>query len=177
MIEAPSDLVYSAASHLRPSTSSTSTSTLIQLESKICPIAMTGGRLTYLPDEILRSVCFFVGWRDALHLQSTCRHLANVASENLLWKYHCQATFEYWTSLHCIASKIVDASFSGWKELFRKRWEANVKTSHLLDGIISCQKARISKLNAIVDIGDDAKDALLESRFSPNEENDYLARR
>jgi F-box protein 21 len=146
------------------------------VESKSADLIMSGGRLTSLPDEILRSICFFVGWRDALQLQSTCHHLSNVASEHLLWKYYCQLTFEFWSPSHCISSKIVDAGFLGWRELFREHLEANVKTSHLLNQIISSEKARISKLEAIVDIGDDAKDVLLENLYS-KVENDHLARR
>ena len=138
---------------------------------------MAQGKLINLPDEILRSVCFFLDWHDALSLQSTSRRFGDVANEHLLWKYYCQCSFRYWAVSHQISSKFADLSFVQWKQLFRNHHEAEIRTRSALQGIISSQRARTPKIESIVELGYDSKAALLQSHARASEFDDHLARR
>ncbi|KAF7504116.1 hypothetical protein GJ744_002685 [Endocarpon pusillum] len=138
---------------------------------------MAQGELESLPDEILRSVCFFLDWHDAISLQSTNRRFRDVANEHLLWKYYCQCSFRYWAVSHHIFSKLADPSFVQWKQLFKYHHEAEIRTISALQGVISSQRARTPKIESIVELGYDAKDALLQSHARASESDDHLARR
>ena len=133
--------------------------------------------LTDLPVEILRCVSFFIGWNDALSIQATCRRLGDVANEHLLWKYYCRSSFKYWAARHQISTKLGDPTFLGWKELFKKRHEAEFKTRSALESIIASQTARTPKIEDIVSLGYDAKDVLLRDHTRTMDLDDYLARR
>lgn len=151
--------------------------TIFIRDSKQQPTGMAQAELTSLPDEILRSVCFFLDWRDAISLQSTNRRFRDVADEHLLWKYYCQCSFRYWAVSHQISSKLADSSFVQWKQLFSYHHEADVRTRSALQGIISSQRARTPKIESIVELDYGAKDELLQSHARASEFDDYLARR
>jgi len=138
---------------------------------------MTHRRLPDLPDEILRQICLFLDWNDALSLQATCRRFGDVANDHLLWKYHCRSLFKYWASSHQLSTKLADTSFVQWKQLFKTRHEADVKTESTLKAIISSQKGRTPKIESIVELGYDAKEVLLQSCARDSQSHDYLARR
>jgi F-box protein 21 len=138
---------------------------------------MTLRRLTDLPDEIARSICFLVEWNDALSLQATCRRFADVANEHLLWKYYCRSSFRYWAASHQISIKLADASFQDWKQLFKKRYEAESKTQSALQDIICNQKARTPKIEIIVGLEYDSKDVLLWNFAEASDSDDHLARK
>ena len=138
---------------------------------------MAQSRLTDLPDEILRCICFFIDWNDALALQATCRRFVDVADEHLLWKFYCQSSFRYWSVRHQIKRKQEDSSFLGWKELFMKRHEADFKTRSALQDIISSQASRTPKIEVTVSLGYDAKDVLLHIHQSAVDFDDHLARK
>lgn len=134
-------------------------------------------RLKDLPDEILRNICFAVDWSDALSLQTTSRRFRDIANEHLLWKYYCQTCFRYWNASHHISAKLGDSSFLDWKKLFKKRHEAEGETKSALQNIISSQRARTPKIEAIVALGYDSKNALLQSHARAPGSHDHLARR
>lgn len=138
---------------------------------------MTDTMLIQLPDEIIRSICFLVDWKDAISLQATCRRLRDVAGEQLLWKFYCQSSVRYWDPSHQISLKLADPSFQQWKQLFQKHQEADVKTRNTLEEIISGQGARTPKIQGIVALGYDSKNALLMSHARASEFDDHLARR
>jgi hypothetical protein len=58
-----------------------------------------------------------------------------------------------------------------------KRHEADLKTLSALKDIISSQTARTPKIEAIVSLGYDSKDALLQSHERAVDFDDHLARR
>lgn len=147
------------------------------LSSRSRSSTMAPRRLVDLPDEILRSICFFLAWNDALSLHSTSRRLRDVANEHLLWKYYCQSSFKYWAASHQISAKSADPSFVQWKQLFQKRHEAEFKTKSTLQAIISGQKGRTPKIESIVDLGYDSKVVLLQSHAGASKFDDHLARR
>ncbi len=138
---------------------------------------MARRQLVDLPDEILRDICFSLEWKDALSLQSTSRRFKDVATEHLLWKDFCQRSFRYWSESHQISSKLADPSFVEWKQLFGYHYQAEIKTRSALQGIISSQKGRTSKIESIVELGYDSKAALLQSYASASKFDDHLARR
>lgn len=138
---------------------------------------MTSRRLTDLPDEILRSICFSLDWRDVLSLNATCRRFGNVANEHLLWKRFCYTVFRYWSASHGISAKSADPSFLDWKLLFQKRHEADSKTRLVLQDIISNQTARTPKLEDIISLGYDSKEVLLSNHARASQFDDHLARR
>ena len=138
---------------------------------------MALARLTDLPDEILRCICFFVDWNDALSLQATCRRFVDVANEHLLWKHHCRTSFKYWSAPHQISTRLADHNFIEWKELFMKRHKADFKTRSVLQDIVSSQTARTPKIEAIGSLGYDSKDVLLHNHARASEFDDQLARR
>lgn len=134
-------------------------------------------RLVDLPDEILRSICFFIDWRDALSLQVTNRRFEDVTDDHLLWRNYCQISFKYWAQSHQISTKVLDPSFVQWKPLFRKHYVANTKTRAALENIIATQKARTPKIESIVAFDYDAKDVLLQNYATVTNLDDHLARR
>lgn len=138
---------------------------------------MPSTALTDLPDEILRCICFFVDWDDALSIQATCRRLVDVVTEPLLWKYHCRRTFKHWAASHHLSTKLGDATFWQWKQLFKERYEAEAKTRSALARIIASQTGRIQKIEDIVSLGYDAKDVLLREYARAMDFDDGLARR
>lgn len=133
--------------------------------------------LVDLPDEILRSICFFIDWRDALSLRVTNRRFQDVTDDHLLWRHYCQINFKYWAKSHQIYTKVLDPSFVQWKPLFRKRHVANTKTRAALANIIATQKARTPKIESIVGFDYDAKDVLLQNHATNINLDDHLARR
>jgi hypothetical protein len=139
--------------------------------------SMTLTNLIDLPDEILRCICFFVDWHDALCLQASCRSFTNVANEHLLWKYHCRTNFGYWAASHQLQEKLGDSSFVEWKQLFKQRYLADSTTRSTLNRVISSQTARTPKIEAIIALGHDSKDVLLQNYARASEFNDLLARR
>ncbi len=138
---------------------------------------MARRQLVDLPDEILRSICFYLDWNDALSLQFTCRRFKDVANEHLLWKDFCQRSFTYWAASHQISSKLADSSFVQWKQLFGNHYQAETRTRSTLQDIISSQKGRTPKIESIVELGYDSKAALLQSYASASQFDDHLARR
>jgi F-box protein 21 len=134
-------------------------------------------RLTDLPDEILREICLFLDWNDALSLQASYRRFSEVANDHLLWKFYCRSSFMYWAASHKLSAKLADAGFVQWKQLFKTRHKADIKTESTLQAIISSQKGRIPKIESIVELGYDAKEVLLQSCASDSQSHDHLARR
>jgi F-box protein 21 len=138
---------------------------------------MASKKLTDLPDEILREICLFLDWNDALSLQATCRRFGSVANDHLLWKYYCGSSFKYWAASHQLPVKLADPSFAQWKQLFETRHRSEIKTESTLQAIISSQKGRTPKIESIVELGYDAKEVLLQSCATNPQSHDHLARR
>jgi F-box protein 21 len=138
---------------------------------------MAPKRLTDLPDEILREICFFLDWNDALSLQPTSRRFRDVANEHLLWKYYCRSSFKYWAASHQLSAKLADPSFVHWKQLFGMRHRADIKTESTLQSIICGQKGRTPKIESIAELGYDSKEVLLQNCATASQSHDHLARR
>ncbi|ATY64716.1 Cyclin-like F-box [Cordyceps militaris] len=120
--------------------------------------------LDALPDDIIEQVLLYVSPLDNLAgLQSQSRRLHGLASQPLLWKYHCLAAFQYWQPEHGLERLLLqNASATNWKALFLKRQSQNSSIARLLDRIVTSRVNRIEGMQQICEYGYDAKDFLIE---------------
>ena len=133
--------------------------------------------LSDLPDEILRSICLLVDWKDVVSLQFTSSRFSGITQEYLLWRHLCRKHFRYWDDKHDFLAKWADPSFLEWKELFKERYRAQYTTAESLEYIIDEDAGRLPDVQALTAIGFDAKDVLLENYHAESKGEDYLARR
>ncbi|KAK0713803.1 hypothetical protein B0T26DRAFT_833498 [Lasiosphaeria miniovina] len=134
--------------------------------------------LDIFPDEIIRHVLLFVSPEDTLQsIQLLSRRFYHIGNEALLWKSHCQNSFNYWHPDHRLSTKLAArASSVKWKELWITRKRKNTKVALLLDGILATKVGQLSKLKQICLLGYDAKDYLLEQCHTDDSADDVLAR-
>jgi F-box protein 21 len=123
---------------------------------------MESTRLTDLPDEVIQNVLFRLEYANALALEATCRRFRDVANEPLLWKFFCRVGWKKWHPRHNFKAKLSGTEFTGWKALFAERTRSSRETRTLVQGILEEDLHRIPKVETIVELGWDAKDALLE---------------
>ena len=132
-----------------------------------------------LPDEVLQHILYYLSPQDILlNVQCLSQRFNTLASEPLLWRYHCRMQFKYWDSKHRIRQK-----FSGnvgdvdWKLLYIYRKKIDSRTTEILDSILDGQTNRIEKFKMIGEFGYDAKDSLLKHCHTNAAADDVLARR
>lgn len=135
--------------------------------------------LNQLPDEIIRHILFYLSPLDTLHgVGLTCRHLARLSKEGLLWRFHCIQTFKYWHPSHAFRTLLrLPPPQTDWKRLFVLRYDRNKQISRLLNGILRTQVGRHKRFERITKFGYDAKDFLLEHCDADDSFEDVLARR
>lgn len=136
-------------------------------------------RINDLPDEVLAHVLHYLRPEHTiLSVQRASRRFARLANESLLWRHHCRTEFEYWDAKHRIKQKFKgDVGDVEWKKLYLYRKHVDIRTSALLDSILSEQIRRIDKTENISEFGYDAKDTLLRNCRADENANDALARR
>lgn len=132
-----------------------------------------------LPDEVLDQVFHYLTPKQTIRsVQRSCRRFSRLSEEPLLWRYYCRTEFKYWDAKHQIKQKFDgDAGDVDWKKLYIYREQINIRTSELLDSILSEQIRRIDKTRDISEFGYDAKDVLLQNCRTGTDANDVLARR
>ncbi|CZR57399.1 uncharacterized protein PAC_07288 [Phialocephala subalpina] len=135
--------------------------------------------LTDLPDEVLQHILYYCSANHVLfNVQRLSKRFARLASEPLLWRYHCRVEFKYWDSKHRIRQKflgnVVDVD---WKALYTYRSRVDAQTTALLDSILEGQIDRISKFRTISEFGYDTKDTLVRHCHTHDDAEDVLARR
>lgn len=135
--------------------------------------------LNQLPDEIIRHILFCLSPLDTLHgVGLTCRHLARLSKEGLLWRFHCIQTFKFWHPSHNFRALLrLSAHRTDWNTLFVLRYNQNKQISRLLNGIIRTKVGRLKRFEWITKFGYDAKDFLLEHCDADDSFEDVLARR
>jgi F-box protein 21 len=115
---------------------------------------------------------------NALALEATCRRFRDVANEPLLWKAFCRDRWKRWHPRHQFKAKIAGSEFAGWKRLFAERIVSSREVRALIEGIVESDRSRIPKIQRVVELGWDAKDALLEEfRLAHLSEKNELAQR
>ena len=134
-------------------------------------------QLTTLPDEVIQVVLTYLPPLSNIALQQTCRRFADVANEPLLWKEYSQRTYKWWDSRHQFQTKLSDASFSGWKDLFAGRYRTSRTTRRAIDEIVAEELGRLDSLQIILDIGYDAKRDLLDLFYNAASSKNHLAQR
>ncbi|KAK3305534.1 uncharacterized protein B0T15DRAFT_555780 [Chaetomium strumarium] len=132
-----------------------------------------------IPDEIIRHILLYLPPEDAFgSFQLVSRRFYHLASEPLLWKWHCQSSFRYWNPEHRFQEKLQAlASSVNWKRLWTLRKRRNDKAARLLNGVISTNVGRLKKVQGICELGFDVKDFLLEQCHVDPSADDFLARR
>jgi len=139
---------------------------------------MNSIRLTDLPEEVIQNVLFRLDYATALAVEATCRRFRDVANEPLLWKSFCQDGWKKWHPRHQFKAKVAGSGFTGWKALFAERTRSSRETRVLVEGIVGQDLDRIPKVERIVELGWDAKDALLDAfRNAHLNESNVLAQR
>ena len=139
---------------------------------------MNSVRLIDLPDEVIQNVLFRLNYTNALALEATCRRFRDVANEPLLWKSFCRDGWKKWQPRHNFKAKIAGSEFDCWKGLFAERTRSHREVCALIESIIEEDGNRIRKVERIVDLGWDAKDALLDGfRLAHLSEKNVLAQR
>lgn len=139
----------------------------------------SGTTIGDLPDEVLDQVLYYLSAEQTI--SNVCRaskRFARLCEEPLLWRYYCRTEFTYWDAKHRIKQKFGgDVSDVEWKKLYIYRKHIDIRTSELLDSILSEQIGRIDKTKDISEFGYDAKDTLLRNCQAEAEADDVLARR
>jgi F-box protein 21 len=132
-----------------------------------------------LPDEVLDQILYYLSPEQTiLSIRRASKRFARLCEEPLLWRYHCRTEFTYWDAKHRIKQKFGgDVSDVEWKKLYIYRKNIDIRTSELLDSILSEQIGRIDKTKGISEFGYDAKDILLRNCQAETDTDDVLARR
>ena len=133
--------------------------------------------LDKLPNEIIFQILLYIPPSSVPALQQVSKQF-NDLSQPLLWRYHCNTSFRYWSPEHAI-----DEKFNGpvakvdWKKVFAERRQIDRSISREIDSILDSQVGRIEKTSRIVGFGYDAKDTLLRHLSVADDADDVLARR
>lgn len=131
-----------------------------------------------LPDEVLGQVLHYLSPEQTTLIRRASRRFARLSEEPLLWRYYCRTEFTYWDARHRIKQKFGgDVSDVEWKKLYIYRKYIDVRTSEILDSMLSEQIGRIDKTKDISEFGYDAKDVLLRNCQAETDTDDVLARR
>lgn len=124
-----------------------------------------------LPNEILESILEYLPYSSAVALSHTSRRFIHVCQSPSLWKHYCQRDFRYWDSRHLHRRKVEDPEFLDWKDLFAQRIQCSRLVKDTIAQVIADGVGRIARVQKIIDLRYDAKDALLELfKSSPNSE-------
>ncbi|RAL08438.1 YccV-like-domain-containing protein [Aspergillus homomorphus CBS 101889] len=134
--------------------------------------------LDCLPEELLQQILYYCQPHSTAALEQTARRFRGVTNEPTVWRYYCLTRFKFWAPGHEISRRLVGPiSGSSWKQLYIVKHSSYRATTRLLDSILSSQAGRIEKFQAIIDLGYDAKDALLHNISAGSNMDDHLARR
>ncbi|KAF2433823.1 YccV-like-domain-containing protein [Tothia fuscella] len=145
-----------------------------------------------LPNELIQSILSYLT-PESLggSIRSVDKRLQSIADTPLLWRFHCRTQYRFWDPTHDIKkafAKPVDAT--KWKDLFVSRRKLDKFVEEKIDEIIQSSQNRILNIEDVVRGGAstglgprkashtyDVKDKLLELCRTPEDVDDYLARR
>lgn len=132
-----------------------------------------------IPDEIVRHILLYLPPEDTLeNFQLLSRRYRHLATEPLLWRWHCRHSFRHWRPEHKLHEKLrARASSVDWRGLWITRKRNNNRVARLLAGVIATKVGQLKRLKQICELGYDAKDYLLEQCRVDDSAEDVLARR
>ncbi|KAK4146630.1 uncharacterized protein C8A04DRAFT_34824 [Dichotomopilus funicola] len=132
-----------------------------------------------IPDEIIRHILLYVSPEHTLlSIHRVSRRHHQLASEPLLWRFHCLTSFRFWHPEHGLEEKLKAlASSVDWKGLWKIRKSRNQRAAELLDGIIATKFTQLKRMQALCEMGYDVKDYLLTQCHASYDMDDVLARR
>ncbi|KAL2139854.1 hypothetical protein VTI28DRAFT_4617 [Corynascus sepedonium] len=132
-----------------------------------------------IPDEIIRHILLYLPPEHTLEsFQLISRRYHHLVNEPLLWRWHCQHSFRFWSPEHRLQEKLKAlASSVDWKGLWITRKRGNNKAARLLNGVIATKVGQLRRLQGICELGYDVKDYLLEQCHVDESSEDFLARR
>ncbi|PFH63065.1 hypothetical protein XA68_10068 [Ophiocordyceps unilateralis] len=135
--------------------------------------------LEKMPDEIIQQLLYYVSPADNLSsLQYLSQRFNRLANERLLWRFHCNSSFQYWHQHHDHRGKLRrKPSEVDWKRLFIQRTRQNQFVAEKLDAIVATKVGRLKRFEEVARLGYDAKDFLLTQCRTDESAEDYLARR
>lgn len=135
--------------------------------------------LNDLPDEVLESILQYLSAEHTLRVvQQVSKRFLRLTCEPLLWRYHCKTDFRYWDDKHRIKQKFKsDIADVDYRKLYIYRKSVDLRTTKLLDSILSEQIGRLHKIEQIGEFGYDVKDTLLRHCRIRDDAEDVLARR
>src|SRR5688572_2082639 len=90
-----------------------------------------------VPDESVGQMLSYLSPEDLSKVQLVSHRFQRLANEPLLWKRHCQTSFNYWSPEHDFQDKVrQNAPDVEWKALYISRIKRNKKAAELLAAII-----------------------------------------
>jgi F-box protein 21 len=140
-----------------------------------------------LPNELVQSILFYLPPEFLCPIRAVNKRLLSISDTPLLWRYHCRTQYRFWDPSHDITNafaKPVDAT--DWKGILVERRRLDRLVGERLDEVVKTGKERIANIEAISKSSHaggkgqhtyDVKDALLRHCQTPEETEDYLARR
>ena len=130
-----------------------------------------------IPDELIHEILLHLPPTSVPALQRVSRRFNDLV-EPAVWRYFCLTQYVYWGEEHDIRKRFSDSlEHNDWKEIFIKRYSVDRIVSGEIESILASQNCRAEKIQHIVEIGYDAKDALLRHLHVNEEAEDVLARR
>lgn len=138
---------------------------------------LTPAGILALPDEVIQAILSYIPPQQVPSIQLVCTRFVNVAAEPLLWKGYCVSSFRWWRKDHHLQVRLQEPADTEWRRLYAHRHQASRSTLRALDRILDNETGRLDQLQQILEIGYDAKGALLEAFDAAKESDKYLAQR
>lgn len=134
--------------------------------------------LTDLPDETIQTVFLHLSLQDLVACQSSCKSLALLSRNVLLWKQQCQTEYRFWHPRHNFGSLLRKPAVDvDWEQLLRTRKNSDLLVRKTLEGVLATSHRRLENIRTVVDLGDDAREALLKELTLAEDAEDVLARK
>ena len=137
----------------------------------------TPASILSLPDEVIQAILSHVPPQQALRVQSVCSRFVNVAAEPLLWRGYCEDSFRWWAKGHGLKERLQEPSSTDWRRLYADRHRASRSTRRALSEMLDSETGRLDQLQQVLEIGYDAKGALIDAFYSAKQSDKYLAQR
>ena len=128
-----------------------------------------------LPDEIIQQIVSYLPYQSVIAVEQTCHRIQGLIGP-AVWRHLCRTNYQYWAPDRQILAKSArPVGDVDWRSLFIERVKLDREIDSRLHQILSEQHDRTRKVKWIVELGWDAKDALLR-HTKAHDVDDILAR-